>query len=102
VARGIPFQDVELECELPGGKGRAIYAVSARALREGDGEPRSVVLAIQDVTEVRRNAEARTRASAEEAQQFLVEAGAAMLPSSLDYQATLAVLAHVVVPRLAD
>jgi two-component system, chemotaxis family, CheB/CheR fusion protein len=102
VARGLPFQDLELECELPGGAGRAIYAASARAIREREGEHRSVVLAIQDVTGVRRNAEARTRASAEEAQQFVVEAGAAMLPSSLDYEATLAVLAHVVVPRLAD
>ena len=61
-----------------------------------------MVLAIQDVTERRRIEEERARARSEESQRFLNEAGAAMLPESLDHDATLAAVAHLVVPRLAD
>jgi signal transduction histidine kinase len=54
------------------------------------------------VTERRRAEEERARARAEHTQRFLNEVGAILLPESLDYHATLAKLAHVIVPRLAD
>ena len=47
------------------------------------------------------NTDIDDRKSAEEAQRFLVEAGAT-LGSSLDYRTTLAVLAKMAVPRIAD
>ena len=47
------------------------------------------------------NTDIEDRKSAEEAQQFLVEAGAT-LGSSLDYRTTLAALAKMAVPRIAD
>src|SRR6266576_6642284 len=47
------------------------------------------------------NTDIDDRKSAEEAQRFLVEAGAT-LGSSLDYRATLAALAKMAVPRIAD
>jgi PAS domain S-box-containing protein len=48
---------------------------------------------------IARDISARTRA--EEAQRFLAEAGA-LLAASLDYEATLGQITHLVVPRLAD
>src|SRR6266576_5133090 len=47
------------------------------------------------------NTDIHDRKRAEEAQQFLVEAGA-VLGSSLDYRSTLAALAKLAVPRIAD
>jgi PAS domain S-box-containing protein len=47
------------------------------------------------------NTDIEDRKSAEEAQRFLVEAGAT-LGSSLDYRTTLAALARMAVPRIAD
>src|SRR3989440_1867296 len=47
------------------------------------------------------NTDIHDRKRAEEAQQFLVEAGA-VLGSSLDYRSTLAALAGLAVPRIAD
>ena len=76
--------------------------VAGRPVAEPLDGARALVLAIQDVTERRRLEEERARAKTEEAQRFLNEAGAAMLPESLDYDATLAALAHLIVPRLAD
>jgi two-component system CheB/CheR fusion protein len=99
--RGVPFQDLELECDLPD-DGHRIALMSGRVIPEAPGESRSLVLAVHDVTELRRIEEERARARSEDAQRFLNEAGAAMLPESLDYDATLAALAQLVVPRLAD
>ena len=76
--------------------------MSGRVIPEAPGGSRSLVVAIQDVTERRRIEEDRARARTEEAQRFLNEAGAAMLPESLDHEATLATVAHLVVPRHAD
>jgi two-component system, chemotaxis family, CheB/CheR fusion protein len=100
--RGLPFQDLQLECELPDGHGRRVFATSARAIPDVAGACRSLVVAVQDVTELRNSEEERARARAEEGQRFLNEAGAAMLSESLDHDATLGALAHLVVPRLAD
>ena len=47
------------------------------------------------------NTDIEDRKSAEEAQGFLVEAGAT-LGSSLDYRTTLAAVAKMAVPRIAD
>ncbi len=98
---GAPFQDVELEYELPD-VGRRVMVMSGRVVPDALDGDRSLVLAIEDVTERRRIEEERARAQAEEAQRFLNEAGAAMLPESLDIEATLAAVAHLVVPRFAD
>ena len=57
-----------------------------------DGDPRLAVNVIEDVTEVKR---------AELGQRFLAEASA-VLASSLDYEQTLAKVADLVVPDLAD
>jgi signal transduction histidine kinase len=100
--RRIPVQDLELECDAADGESRVIFAASARAIPEAAGGSRSLVVAIQDVTALRRSEEERARARSERAQRFINEAGAAMLASSLDYDATLAALARVVVPDLAD
>ena len=99
--RGLPFQDLELECDLPE-DGHRTVVMSGRVIPEAPGGSRSLVVAIQDVTERRRVEEDRARARTEEAQRFLNEAGAAMLPESLDHEATLATVAHLVVPRHAD
>ena len=57
-----------------------------------DGDPRLAVNVIEDVTEVKR---------AELGQRFLAQASA-VLASSLDYEQTLAKVADLVVPDLAD
>ena len=57
-----------------------------------EGEPRLAVTVIEDVTEVKR---------AELAERFLAQAGA-VLASALDYEQTLAKVAELAVPRLAD
>ena len=57
-----------------------------------EGEPRLAVTVIEDVTEVKR---------AELAERFLAQAGA-VLASALDYEQTLAKVAQLAVPRLAD
>ena len=66
--------------------------VKATAVLDGAGRPSLAVNVIEDVTEVKR---------AEAAQRFLAEAGAA-LASSLDTSETLARLAELAVPQLAD
>ncbi len=83
------------------------------AVRDDAGRILEIVLIHQDVTDrsrveterskllgraerARRNAESAQRLSS-----FLAEAGA-VLGSSLDYQATLASVAHLAVPRIAD
>jgi PAS domain S-box-containing protein len=57
-----------------------------------EGEPRLAVNVIEDVTDVKR---------AELGQRFLAEAGA-VLASGLDHEQTLATIADLAVPRLAD
>ncbi len=101
VERGDPFADLEAEYDVPDG-GRRVAVVAGRVVPAALDEARSIILAVQDVTERRRMQEEQARARTEEAQRFQNEAGAAMLPESLDYAATLATLAHLVVPRLAD
>jgi PAS domain S-box-containing protein len=64
----------------------------ATAVPDADGRPRLAVNVIEDVTDVKR---------AELAQRLLSEAGAA-LSSSLDYEQTLARVARLAVPQLAD
>jgi PAS domain S-box-containing protein len=66
--------------------------VNARPGFGPDQKPRFAVTLVQDVTQARREAEAR---------QFLLEAGI-LLSSSLDFEVTLGSLARLAVPRLAD
>jgi serine phosphatase RsbU (regulator of sigma subunit) len=66
--------------------------VKATSVPVREGEPRLAVTVIEDVTEVKRG---------ELGQRFLARAGA-MLASALDYEKTLAQVADLAVPRLAD
>src|SRR3954469_1713108 len=66
--------------------------VHASAVTDPEGRPRLAVNVFEDVTEVKR---------AEVAQRFLASAGA-LLASSLDYEQTLAQVARLAVPELAD
>jgi PAS domain S-box-containing protein len=66
--------------------------VKATAVRDHAGKPRLAVNVIEDVTDVKR---------AELGQRFLAQAGE-LLSSSLDYEETLAQVARLAVPELAD
>ena len=66
--------------------------LTVSAACDGGGKPSYTIAVIEDITERKRG---------EEAQRFLVEAGMA-LSSSLDHRATLASVAHLAVPYLAD
>jgi PAS domain S-box-containing protein len=66
--------------------------VKATAVQGRPGEPRLAVNVIEDVTDVKR---------AELGQRFLAEASA-VLASELDYEQTLAQIAELAVPALAD
>jgi len=66
--------------------------IKATGVQVREGEPRLAVNVIEDVTEVKR---------AELGQRFLAEASA-VLASALDYEQTLARIADLAVPALAD
>jgi len=66
--------------------------LTVSAACDGKGRPAYSIAVIEDITERKR---------IEDAQRFLVEAGM-VLSSSLDYRATLASVAHLTVPYLAD
>jgi PAS domain S-box-containing protein len=66
--------------------------IKASAVLDGEGRPRLAVNVIEDITEVKR---------AEAGQRLLAEAGE-LLASSLDYEETLAQVARLAVPDLAD
>ena len=76
---------------LPGGNERWSVVRSTPLLTDA-GEVHLVINVFHDITE-ERSAEARIR--------FLAEAST-LLSASLDYEATLADLAHLLVPRIAD
>jgi PAS domain S-box-containing protein len=71
---------------------RGTIRVNAAPVRDAEGRLVAVVTTFFDVTEPKRH---------EDAVHFLAEAGA-VLGSSLDHQTTLASVARLVVPRLAD
>ena len=66
--------------------------LTVSAACDGEGRPGYSIAVIEDITERKR---------AQDAQRFLAEAGAT-LSSSLDYRATLAGVARLSVPQLAD
>jgi signal transduction histidine kinase len=73
--------------------GEYIYVMArGRALRDEDGTPIRMAGSVSDITERKKN---------EIAQRFLAEASA-QLSTSLDYEVTLANVARLAVPRLAD
>lgn len=80
--------------------------VSSETVPPIHGHPATVVLSFEDITRVKR-AESEERAArvraerAEREAQFLAEASTA-LAGSLDYERTLATVARLAVPRLAD
>ncbi|MFZ5481311.1 MAG: PAS domain S-box protein [Myxococcota bacterium] len=75
----------------PGGERRWLHVRSQPSFDE-EGRVRFAVVVAQDVTQARREADAR---------RFLYEAGG-ILASSLDFHATLAAVTRLAVPRLAD
>jgi PAS domain S-box-containing protein len=89
-ARRVPFQ---LDYRLRRADGEYRWAIDAAVPRFGPGgEFLGYIGSVIDITERRRR---------EELQRFLAEAGTA-LASSLDYATTLATLARLAVPTLAD
>jgi PAS domain S-box-containing protein len=81
----------EVDCTRPDGR-RVTLHFHAAPVKDAAGRVTAGVLAVTDVTERRRS---------EEAIRFLAEASAA-LGASLDYEATLATVARLAVPALAD
>ena len=66
--------------------------IKAKPVREADGSVRLAINVIEDVTELKQ---------VEQAQRFLAEASR-VLADSLDYEATLAAIARLAVPGVAD
>ena len=66
--------------------------IKAKPVRKGDGSVRLAINVIEDVTELKE---------VEQAQRFLAEASS-VLADSLDYEATLAAIARLTVPGVAD
>ena len=66
--------------------------VKASPVRDPDGGVRLAINVIEDITEIKRS---------EEAQRFLAESGR-ILARSLDYEETLAAVARLAVPEIAD
>ena len=66
--------------------------IKARPVRDADGSVRLAINVIEDVTELKQ---------VEQAQRFLAEASR-VLADSLDYEATLAAIAKLAVPGVAD
>ena len=87
---GEPAAD-DLECIHPDGR-RLVLHLEATPVKDEHGRVTAGILTLADVTERRRS---------EEAVRFLAEASAA-LGTSLDYEATLATVARLAVPTLAD
>jgi PAS domain S-box-containing protein len=85
--------NLEMECRILWAD-KSIHWISAkgRAYRDPQGNPVRMMGTVADITEHKR---------AEEAQQFLAEAGA-VLGATLDYEQTLATVAQLVVRDFAD
>ena len=92
LASGEPRLDVDLTAPGPGTDQRRAWRASYLPLRDGSGAVSGVVVVVADVT-ARRRAEERLR--------LMLEASR-VLNASLDYEATLASLARLLVPALAD
>jgi PAS domain S-box-containing protein len=88
---GGTIPDLEVSLTSRGGQSREVSA-SCTLVRDRRGTIIGMLVVMRDVTERRR---------AEEAQRFLEEASR-LLFASLDYEATLQRVAHLIVPRLAD
>ena len=75
-----------------GGEETRWSRIKAKPVREADGSVRLAINVIEDVTELKQ---------VEQAQRFLAEASR-VLAGSLDYEATLAAIAKLAVPGVAD
>ena len=84
--------EAQITLDLPDAAGPRRYDLLISPLRRPDGRPAGRLVVARDVTEHRQ---------AERRQALLAEAGDA-LSSSLDYEATLGRVAHLVTPTLAD
>jgi PAS domain S-box-containing protein len=81
------------EIEVLRGDGtRGVIRANAGPVRDTDGTITAGVVVFEDITESRRTSDALA---------FLIEASA-ILAASLDYEATLASVVELIVPRLAD
>lgn len=91
VLKGISITGVEIERLQKDGR-KIFISLSAAPLYDPQGQANQAILLAEDITERRR---------AERAQRVLAEAGH-LFAASLDYSATLAGLAQLIVPKLAD
>ncbi|MEO7093139.1 MAG: ATP-binding protein, partial [Polyangiales bacterium] len=90
---GEPVRDLEMTTEVPSAPGKARHwSVSWFPVNAPDGVAMGVVAMVTDVT---------ARKESDDKLALLLEASR-VLGSSIDYQTTLANLARVIVPRLAD
>lgn len=93
LATGEPLRDLEISGEMPATPGQVRHwQAGYYPVRHGSGAILGVGLAAIEITERKRR---------EETQRFLAEASA-LLATTLDYEATLASLARLIVPHLAD
>jgi PAS domain S-box-containing protein len=105
LAGGPPYE-VDLRTRLPDGSIRWI-STRSELIRDADGKPQRMVGASIDTTERMEllSAERAARAEAEEATrrlECLARAGALLARRSLDPEDTLAAIAAVIVPEVAD
>jgi serine phosphatase RsbU (regulator of sigma subunit)/PAS domain-containing protein len=91
LATGEPIDNEEIAVRFGDGSA-GVISVSCAPVEDADGEVRSIVVTIFDLTEVRRS---------EETARFLADASE-LLSASLDVDETLARLATLAVPRLGD
>lgn len=109
--RGEVIRDQEVRMAPEGGTPRYLLATS-QPIRDPDGRQQGAVLVLHDITQQKLAAESRerlimeqaARAAAEARQEriaFLAEASS-ILATSLDYETTLANIAGICVPYLAD
>lgn len=91
IASGITVKDEEYEI-LRGDRSRAYIKISATPIRDAKNEVIAAVVAVQDVTEIRKQQQIAS---------FLDEANQ-VLSSSLEYHRTLGVITKLAVPKLGD
>jgi PAS domain S-box-containing protein len=100
IREGRPIHDHEISGEIRGRPGEVRhFSVSYTPVYGADGDLLGISAAVADVTERRAlldaEREARVRAD------FLARAGS-LLDDSLDYEATLAAVAEIAIPEIAD
>ena len=89
---GVTPEPMVVQFRERGGSETRWSRIKAQPVREADGTVRLAINVIEDITELKQ---------VEQAQRFLAEASR-VLADSLDYEATLATIAKLAVPGVAD